>query len=129
MQYEELTDAELIARCREGDQAAWSTLVRRYQRLIYTVPRRAGLSEEHAADVFQSCFEKLYQHIDRIEDAERVRAARALGLHVLPWTVNEAADMDRLIAWGVDGIVSDYPDRLRAAVHRAGRPLPPAGAK
>ena len=38
------------------------------------MPRRAGLSEEHAADVFQSCFEKLYQHIDRIEDAERVRA-------------------------------------------------------
>ena len=62
-------------------------------------------------------------------DAERVRAARALGLQVLPWTVNEATDMDRLIAWGVDGIVSDYPDRLRAAVHRAGRPLPPAGAK
>lgn len=62
-------------------------------------------------------------------DAERVRAARALGLQVLPWTVNEAADMDRLIAWDVDGIISDYPDRLRAAVHRAGRPLPAAGTK
>lgn len=74
LQYEELTDAELIARCREGHQAAWSTLVRRYQRLIFTVPRRAGLSEEHAADVFQTCFEKLYRHIDRIDDAERVRA-------------------------------------------------------
>ena len=74
MQYEELTDAELIARCRQGHEAAWSTLVRRYQRLIFTVPRRAGLSAEEAADVFQSCFEKLYRHIDRIADAERVRA-------------------------------------------------------
>jgi RNA polymerase sigma factor (sigma-70 family) len=72
--YEDLSDAELIARCREGHQAAWGTLVRRFQRLIYTVPRRAGLSEDHAADVFQSCFEKLYQHLDRIQDAERVRA-------------------------------------------------------
>ena len=62
-------------------------------------------------------------------DAERVRAARALGLQVLPWTVNEVADMDRLIAWGVDGLISDYPDRLRAAVQRAGRPVPAAGTK
>jgi glycerophosphoryl diester phosphodiesterase len=58
-----------------------------------------------------------------------VRAASALGLQVLPWTVNEAADMDKLIAWGVDGIITDYPDRLRAALRRAGRPVPVAGAK
>lgn len=62
-------------------------------------------------------------------DAERVRAASALGLKILPWTVNEVADMDKLIAWGVDGIVTDYPDRLRAALRRAGRPVPVAGAK
>ncbi|WP_431777475.1 glycerophosphodiester phosphodiesterase [Ottowia caeni] len=60
---------------------------------------------------------------------DRVRAARALGLQVLPWTVNEAADMDQLIAWGVDGIVTDYPDRLRTALLRAGRPVPATGAK
>jgi RNA polymerase sigma factor (sigma-70 family) len=74
LQYEELSDADLIALCREGHEAAWSTLVRRYQRLIFTVPRRAGLSEGQAADVFQTCFEKLYRHIDRIDDAGRVRA-------------------------------------------------------
>ena len=37
--------------------------------------------------------------------------AHALGLAVIPWTVNEAADMRRLIAWGVDGLITDYPDR------------------
>lgn len=72
--YDDLSDADLLARCREGHQAAWSTLVRRFQRLVFTVPRRAGLSQDQAADVFQSCFEKLYVHIDRIEDADRVRA-------------------------------------------------------
>lgn len=49
-------------------------LVRRYQRLVYTVPRRAGLGDAAAADVFQTCFERLLVHMDRIEDASRVRA-------------------------------------------------------
>lgn len=40
--------------------------------------------------------------------------AHARGLRVVPWTVNESADMRRLIEWGVDGICTDRPDRLRA---------------
>lgn len=71
---DDTTDDELVRRCRQGEQAAWSTLVRRYQRLIYTVPRRAGLGEDQAADVFQTTFERFHQHLDRIDDASRVRA-------------------------------------------------------
>jgi glycerophosphoryl diester phosphodiesterase len=51
--------------------------------------------------------------------------AHALGLKVVPWTVNEPAQMDRLIAWGVDGLISDRPDLLREAAARRGLPLPP----
>lgn len=40
--------------------------------------------------------------------------AHALGLRVVPWTVNEAADMARLMAWGVDGLITDSPDVLRS---------------
>jgi glycerophosphoryl diester phosphodiesterase len=40
----------------------------------------------------------------------RVREAHGLGLLVLPWTVNRPRDMTRLIAWGVDGLISDRPD-------------------
>ncbi len=57
---------------------------------------------------------------------ELVAEAGSLGLKVLPWTVNEPADMRRLIAWGVDGIITDYPDRLRALLAELGRPLPAA---
>lgn len=43
--------------------------------------------------------------------AENVKEAQALGLKVVPWTVNAAADMGRLIDLGVDGLITDYPDR------------------
>ena len=50
---------------------------------------------------------------------ERVREARSLGLKVVPWTVNEESDMRRLIAWGVDGLISDYPDLLATVAGQA----------
>lgn len=71
---DDLPDDALVQQCRQGRQAAWSTLVRRYQRLVYTVPRRAGLSDDQAADVFQAAFSRLFEHLGRIEDASRVRA-------------------------------------------------------
>jgi RNA polymerase sigma factor (sigma-70 family) len=72
--YDELSDQDLVQRCRDGHQAAWSTLVRRFQRLVYTVPRRAGLSEAQAADVFQVTYSRLFENIARIDDGSRVRA-------------------------------------------------------
>lgn len=53
-----------------------------------------------------------------------VQEAHALGLQVIPWTVNDPADMERLIAWGVDGIISDYPDRLREVLVKHGIAVP-----
>jgi glycerophosphoryl diester phosphodiesterase len=50
--------------------------------------------------------------------------ARNVAVHV--WTVDEEADMRQLLAWGVDGIVTDRPDRLARVLHEMfGRPLPP----
>ncbi|MBP6002317.1 MAG: sigma-70 family RNA polymerase sigma factor [Pyrinomonadaceae bacterium] len=67
-------DAELVRLCIKGDQSAWDTLVDRYQRLIYAIPRRAGLSDEQAADVFQEVFLTLLQKIDEIEQPDRIRS-------------------------------------------------------
>ena len=50
---------------------------------------------------------------------------KSLGLKVIPWTVNERSDMARLIALGVDGIITDYPDRLRAVMAEKDMALPP----
>ena len=43
---------------------------------------------------------------------ERIDEAHALKLRVLAWTVNDVAQMTRLIELGVDGLITDYPDRL-----------------
>ncbi len=56
---------------------------------------------------------------------ETLKEAKGLGLKVVPWTVNDPADMDRLIDAGVDGIISDYPDRLRRVLAAREKPLPP----
>ena len=55
---------------------------------------------------------------------ERIKEAHGLRLKVLPWTVNEPADMETLIDAGVDGLITDYPDRLRTVLAAKGKPLP-----
>ncbi|MFZ5630335.1 MAG: glycerophosphodiester phosphodiesterase family protein [Spirochaetota bacterium] len=51
-------------------------------------------------------------------NANFVRDAHARGLAVIPWTVNDSSEMEALLARGVDGIISDYPDRLAAVWQR-----------
>jgi glycerophosphoryl diester phosphodiesterase len=56
--------------------------------------------------------------------ADLMTDARNAGIRVIPWTVNERADMTRLIDLGVDGLISDYPDRLRSVLAEKNIPLP-----
>ena len=51
---------------------------------------------------------------------ENVKEAQALGLKVLPWTVNNPSDMTRLIDMGVDGLITDYPDRAQPVLAAKG---------
>jgi RNA polymerase sigma factor (sigma-70 family) len=68
------SDSELLRNCQRGDESAWNELVNRYQRLIVTIPRRAGLSEEQASDVFQEVFLTLFEKLDKIEQPEKLRS-------------------------------------------------------
>ena len=67
-------DASLVARCLRNEAPAWAALVQRYQRLVYAVARRVGLDEHGAADVFQTVFTRLVQHLPRIQDPTRLQA-------------------------------------------------------
>jgi glycerophosphoryl diester phosphodiesterase len=49
-------------------------------------------------------------------DPATAAAARGFGLRLIPWTVNEPADIRRMLELGVDGLISDYPDRVTQAL-------------
>jgi glycerophosphoryl diester phosphodiesterase len=53
-------------------------------------------------------------------DRAQLDQAKSLGLQVIVWTVNEVPDMHNLMVLGVDGIITDYPDRLREVARQRG---------
>jgi RNA polymerase sigma factor (sigma-70 family) len=69
-----LSDAQIVARCRAGDQAAWNELVNRFSRYVYAIIGQGfGLKAENAEDVFQEVFARTYQHLGRLRDDEAIR--------------------------------------------------------
>jgi RNA polymerase sigma factor (sigma-70 family) len=68
------SDLQLVLACRRGDQLAWEKLIRRYQRLMYAIPRRAGLDEDQAAEIFQDVFTTFFLKLNDIEEPERLQA-------------------------------------------------------
>jgi len=61
-----------------------------------------------------------------VADKAFIDRAHALGLQVIPWTINDADAMRAQIAAGADGIITDFPTRLRSVMAGLGMPLPPA---
>lgn len=69
-----LSDSQLVARCRSGDQQAWAELVERFSRYVYAISVQAfRLPEADAEDVFQEVFARAYQHLDRLRDDAAIR--------------------------------------------------------
>jgi RNA polymerase sigma factor (sigma-70 family) len=67
-------DADLVARCRAGEPAAWNELVERFSRYVYAICVQAfRLSQHDAEDVFQEVFARVYQHLDRLRDDAAIR--------------------------------------------------------
>ena len=71
----EPTDAELVGRCRAGDQAAWAELVERFSGYVYAILSRGFRMAEHdAEDVFQEVFARLYEKLDGLRDDGAIRS-------------------------------------------------------
>lgn len=101
----EVSDAELIARCRAGDHEAWRELVERYSRYVYAITQAFRLSQQDAEDVFQDTFARAYERIDSLRDDAAFR----------PWlaSLTRRLCIDRIRATGREQPLED-PD-LEAA--------------
>lgn len=109
--------AALVAACCAGDAQAWASLVKRYQRLVYAIVLRAGLDEHAAADVFQTVFARLIDHLPGLRQPERLQAwivttakreslrERQRGRRTVSLT-RDASDDDH-DDWGVEDTVAD----------------------
>lgn len=66
--------AELVRRASDGDQHAWNSLVDRFAGTVWAIARAHRLDEATAADVSQTTWLRLVEHLDRIEQPERIGA-------------------------------------------------------
>ena len=68
------TDAQLVARCRAGDDDAWRELVERFSRYVYAIAVQAfRLPEADAEDVFQEVFARAYENLPKLRDDSAIR--------------------------------------------------------
>jgi RNA polymerase sigma-70 factor (ECF subfamily) len=68
------SDAELVSRCRAGDERAWSELVERFARYIHAICSQGfRLAAHDSEDVFQEVFARAYEHLDRLRSDEAIR--------------------------------------------------------
>jgi glycerophosphoryl diester phosphodiesterase len=72
----------------------------------------AGTAPADPAQLVRSAGAHVYCPEFTFLDAGQVRMLRAANIRLLPWTVNTPKDWARLMDWGVDGVTTDYPDRL-----------------
>ena len=123
----ELTDAQLVARCRTGDHDAWRELVDRFSRYVYAIAVQGFKLPEHdAEDVFQEVFTRAYEHLHKLRDDEAIRPwlaqlTRRLCIDRLRAGSTEPLDDDVEIA-GADDTIARLDESL--AVHEALAALP-----
>ena len=67
-------DRELVAACLSGDEQAWSELIDRYNRLIFSIPLKQGLTRDEAADIFQAVCLDLVAELPRLRDPQALPA-------------------------------------------------------
>jgi RNA polymerase sigma-70 factor (ECF subfamily) len=126
--HESLTDAELVARCREGDNDCWRELVQRYSRYVYAISVQAfRLPEADADDVFQEVFARAYEHLAKLRDDGALRPwlaqlTRRLCIDTLRGASREQPAGEDVEPEGVDDLIEQLDEAL--AVHEAMRTLP-----
>ncbi len=104
----EFTDEKLIDACRSGEVGAWDALVNRYERLVYTVPARYGLTPTEIDDVFQSVWLSLVRNLDKLREPDRVSAWLVTTARRECWERRRGAEYERTVTTDFDNILMDH---------------------
>ncbi len=122
-------DAALLRACLAGDQDAWTTLVTRYTRLVYSIALKSGLNEDDAGDVVQNVFTIVLRRLESLQQPDRFSAWLITTTHRESWRVRklqrnhllddgvEPVDPDPtaedlVVAWEHAGLIHQALDRL-----------------
>lgn len=105
--YSQSTDEQLIAACRSGDALAWDAMVERYQRLVYTIPARYGLTPTEIDDVFQSVWLSLLRNLSNLHDPSRVSAWLVTTARRECWERRRGSDYERTVSSDMDSVLSE----------------------
>ena len=125
--YVDLSDEQLVARCRAGDPEAWNELVERFSRYVFAIAVQAfSLPEHDAEDVFQEVFARAYEHLPKLRDDNAIRPwlaqlTRRLCIDRLRAGTQEQPETD-LEPLDADDTIARLDDAL--AVHEALAILP-----
>lgn len=92
----------LVRACQAGDALAWSEIVDRYERLVYAIPLKEGLSREQAADVAQETFATLMTSLHRIRQPERLASWLMTVARRLSWRERNRSDRGQVDVSGID---------------------------
>lgn len=84
------SDLQLIERCSRGEAAAWVALVERYTRLVYSVPRKYGLSSADCDDIHQAVFAALVSSISKLKNPQALPAWLITATHRECWRIGRA---------------------------------------
>jgi RNA polymerase sigma-70 factor (ECF subfamily) len=125
----DVSDEQLVARCRQGDEQAWNDLVQRFSRYVLAIAAQGfRLSDADAEDVFQEVFARVYVKLDTLRDDASVRAwigqlTRRLATDRLRLASNRETPAEKLPDPGAIDVALERID-LALDVHEAMRVLP-----
>lgn len=109
-----MTDTDLIARARAGDEAAWETLVRRHQDAVFRLAYLVCGSADDAEDVAQEAFIRAYESLDRFDASRPIR----------PWLLQIA----RNLAYNRQRSIRRYLKALERFARNEPEPVTTVGA-
>lgn len=115
-----VSDADLLRRCRRRDAEAWNQLVSQYERLVYTVALRNGLSADDAADVTQSTFVALVDSLDRIREDEKLPSWLMTVARRQAWRIRNLNRRTTALDVAAEGSIDPFADwATTTAIHDA----------